>query len=105
MNAETKPHAGLAAAMRRSLAFLRAPAERDGQRALHHTNTVAAIQAAAEHAVLAGNDDIAFKLSALRAEADAAFGEAVHAPERAHLEAEIATCDRLLPSTKKGGRR
>lgn len=102
---KSKPNAALACAMRRSAAFLRAAPEKNGARALHFAKALDAIQQATESLVLAGNDALALKLVDLRAEADAAFAEAVHALERAHLATEIATCDHLLASPKKRVRR
>lgn len=72
---------------------------------MHYAKALDAIQQATENLVLAGNDALALKLVDLRAEADAAFAEAVHALERSHLATEIATCDRLLASPKKRVRR
>lgn len=86
----------LKAAMRRSAQFLRAPAERHGQRAFHHLSLANDIESAMSHAIKAGQDGIAFKLLALHSEAHAAFGADVAAAEMAHLDAEIAECDRLL---------
>lgn len=92
----SKPNTPLAAAMRRSLAFLRAAPDREAARALHFAQALNAIQKATEHLVLAGQDELALKLVDLRAEADTAFGDTVHAPEAAHHARETAECDRLL---------
>jgi len=86
----------LANAMRRSRVFLRVAPESEGRRAIHFVQAISAIEVAAEHAVLAGNDALAMKLHALASEAEAAFSDAVHAPQIARLDAEIAECDRLL---------
>lgn len=86
----------LANAMRRSRIFLRVAPEREGRRAVHFVQAISAIEVAAEHAVLAGNDALAMKLHALASEAEAAFSDAVHAPQIAHFDAGIAECDRLL---------
>ncbi|MBZ6381121.1 hypothetical protein [Sphingomonas sanguinis] len=86
----------LANAIRRSRVFLRVAPESEGRRAVHFVQSISAIEFAAEHAVLAGNDALAMKLHALASDAQAAFSDAVRAPELAHLDAEIAECDRLL---------
>lgn len=96
MTKPKKTSPALAAAMRRSAQFLRAPAEQPGPRACHHLHLASLIEQAMGRAILAGQDDIAFKLSALRSEADAAFGADVMAVEVAYLDAEIAECDRQL---------
>jgi len=92
--ASTSP--ALKAAIRRASQFLRPPAEQSGPRALHHLHVASLIERAMGHAILAGQDDIALKLSALRNESEAAFGADVAAAEMAYLDAEIAECDRLL---------
>lgn len=93
---KTKTSPVLAAAMRRGAQFLRPPAELSGQRALHHLRLADCIETAMSHAILAGLDEIAFSLSALRNDAAAAFCEDVMGGEMAYLGAEIAECEQLL---------
>jgi hypothetical protein len=92
--ADTSP--ALKAAMRRAAQFLRAPAERPGQRAFHHLCLARDIESAMRHAIKAGQDDIAFKLQVLHSEAHSAFGDEVVSDQLAHLDEEIAECDCLL---------
>jgi hypothetical protein len=96
MTTKAKASPALKAAMRRAAQFLRAPAERPGQRAFHHLCLARDIESAMRHAIKAGQDDIAFKLLALCSEAQASFGDEVAAAEMAYLDAEIVECDRLL---------
>lgn len=96
MTSTAKTSHALKAVMRRSMQFLRPPAEQHGTRALHHHHLASLIERAMGHAILAGQDGIALKLSALRNQADAAFGADVVAAEMAYLDAEIAECGHLL---------
>lgn len=99
MKADISPP--LQAAARRAMQFLRPPAEQPGQRAYHHMRVVSSIESAMRDAILAGHDTIALKLSALRSDAEAAFGGDVHAAEMVFLNAEIAECDRMLAEGMK----
>jgi hypothetical protein len=92
----TSTSPALKAAMRRSAQFLRPPAELPGPRAVHHLHLASLIERAMGHAILAGQNDIAMKLSALRNDAEVAFGADVAAAEMAYLDAEIAECGQLL---------
>lgn len=96
MTTTTKISPAVAAATRRAAQYLRPPADQPGQRACHHLHLASLLEQAVGRAILAGLDDIAFKLSALRNEADAAFGADVMAVEMAYLDAEISECDRQL---------
>ena len=83
-------------ALRRSMRFLRAQDEREGQRAYSLFVAMHQIDEAIGSLLRAGATDLALALDALHGKAAAKLRDVAFEPELAHLQAEIVALDKKI---------